>query len=110
MSTSVISSVQTRGVGFAPILRYFCEKCGISEIIDDNVALDPRRKVLSHGQACVAMITGILFHTSSTSTDVHKEISITTLNPTCLFIYGRPCYHSIRFRKAISPSSDGLPT
>ena len=61
MSTSVISSVQTRGVGFAPILRYFFEKCGISEIVDDNVALDLRRKVLSHGQACVAMITGILF-------------------------------------------------
>ena len=33
----------------------------IAEIIDENVPLDPRRKVLSHGQASVAMITGILF-------------------------------------------------
>ena len=61
MTTSVIKSVQTQGIGFAPILKYYFEKCGISQIIDDYVPLDSRRKVLSHGQACVAMITAILF-------------------------------------------------
>jgi len=61
MSTSVIKSVQTQGVGFAPILRHYFEKCDITKIIDDNVLLDPRRKILTHGQACIAMITGILF-------------------------------------------------
>ena len=61
MAKSVIKSVQTQGVGFAPILKYYFEKCGIRQIIDDYVPLDPRRKVLTHGQACVAMITGILF-------------------------------------------------
>jgi transposase len=58
---NVLQSVQTKAIGFAPILRHFFEKCGISEIIDDHVLLDPRRKILSHGQASVAMITGILF-------------------------------------------------
>ncbi len=61
MAKSVIDSVQTKGVGFAPILKFYFEKCGISQIIDDYLPLDPRRKILSHGQACVAMITGILF-------------------------------------------------
>lgn len=61
MAKSVIKSVQTQGVGFAPILKYYFEKCGIRQIIDDYVPLDPRRKVMTHGQACVAMITGILF-------------------------------------------------
>ena len=61
MSHSVIRDVQTKGVGFAPILRHYFKKCGIAEIIDENVPLDPRRKVLTHGQASVAMITGILF-------------------------------------------------
>ena len=61
MSQTVIRDVQTKGVGFAPILCHYFEKCGIAEIIDENVPLDPRRKVLTHGQACVAMITGILF-------------------------------------------------
>ena len=61
MSTSVIKSVQTQGVGFAPILRHYFDKCDIIKIIDENVLLDPRRKILTHGQACVAMITGILF-------------------------------------------------
>ena len=61
MAKSVIKSVQTQGLGFAPILKYYFEKCGIRQIIDDYVPLDPRRKVMTHGQACVAMITGILF-------------------------------------------------
>jgi transposase len=48
-------------VGFAPILRYYFDQCGIAKIIDDHVELDPRRKILTHGQAAVAMITAILF-------------------------------------------------
>jgi transposase len=60
-ASSAITNVITEGIGFAPILRYYFEKCGISRIIDENVPIDPRRKVLSHGQAAVAMITAILF-------------------------------------------------
>jgi transposase len=58
---SVIENVQTQAVGFAPILRHYFDQCGIQRIIDENVDLDPRRKVLTHGQAAVAMITAILF-------------------------------------------------
>ena len=61
MAQTVIDNVQTKAVGFAPILKHYFDKCRIAEIIDGNVPLDPRRKVLSHGQASVAMITGILF-------------------------------------------------
>lgn len=61
MVDSVIENVQTQAVGFAPILRNYFERSGIERIIDENVELDPRRKVLTHGQAAVAMITGILF-------------------------------------------------
>ena len=61
MAKNIIKSVETKGVGFAPILRYYFERCAIAEIIDDNVALDPRRKVLTHGQAGIAMITAIMF-------------------------------------------------
>jgi transposase len=61
MAKKVMKSVKTKGVGFAPILKHFFDRCGIIEIIDQNVDLDPRRKVLTHGQACIAMITGILF-------------------------------------------------
>ncbi len=61
MVTKILNSVETKGVGFAPILKHFYEKCGIRDIIDDKVPLDPRRKALTHGQACEAMITGILF-------------------------------------------------
>ena len=64
MAKKALKSVKTNGVGFAPILRYFFDKSGIVEIIDDNVPLDPRRKTLTHGQAAVAMITGILFQVS----------------------------------------------
>ena len=59
--TPVIKNVQTQTVGFAPILRYYFDRCGIAAIIDDHVELDPRRKILTHGQASVAMITAILF-------------------------------------------------
>jgi transposase len=58
---SVVQCVETKGVGFAPILRSYFERCGIARIIDENVPLDPRRKTLTHGEASVAMITGILF-------------------------------------------------
>ena len=61
MAHKIAQNVQTRGVGFAPILGHYFEKCGIARIIDENVELDPRRKVLTHGQAVVAMVTGILF-------------------------------------------------
>lgn len=59
--TTVVKSVKTQPVGFAPILQYFFQRCGIAKTIDDNLDLDPRRKVLTHGQASVAMVTGILF-------------------------------------------------
>ena len=61
MKTPVIKNVQTQAVGFAPILRYYFDQCGIAKIIDEHVELDPRRKILTHGQAAVAMITAILF-------------------------------------------------
>ena len=61
MMAPVIKNVQTQAVGFAPILRYYFDRCGIANIIDDHVELDPRRKILTHGQAAVAMITAILF-------------------------------------------------
>jgi transposase len=61
LETPVVENVQTQAVGFAPIIRHFFDQCAIQRIIDDHVELDPRRKVLTHGQAAVAMITGILF-------------------------------------------------
>ena len=61
MAIPVVKNVQTKTVGFGPILRHFFEQCGIAKIIDDNVELDPRRKILTHGQASVAMITAVLF-------------------------------------------------
>ena len=51
MMTPVIKNVQTQAVGFAPILRYYFDRCAIANIIDDHVELDPRRKILTHGQA-----------------------------------------------------------
>jgi transposase len=48
-------------VGFGPILSHYFDKCGIAQIIDEHVEMDPRRKILTHGQAAVAMITAILF-------------------------------------------------
>ena len=56
-----VQGVETKGVGFAPILRSYFDRCGIARIIDENVPLDARRKTLTHGEASVAMITGILF-------------------------------------------------
>ena len=61
MAKPVIENVQTQAVGFAPILRHYFDQCGIQRIIDELVPLDPRRKVLTHGQAVVAMVTGMLF-------------------------------------------------
>ncbi|MDL1976009.1 MAG: DUF4277 domain-containing protein, partial [Deltaproteobacteria bacterium] len=61
MAKKIIESVETKNVEFGPILRSYFEKCNIAQIIDENVPLDPRRKVLTHGQAGIAMITGILF-------------------------------------------------
>jgi transposase len=64
-ASNIITNVTTQGVGFAPILRHYFEKCAVAEIIDQHMATDPRRKVLTHGQAAVAMITGILFQVMS---------------------------------------------
>ena len=61
VAANVIKNVQTQSVGFAPILAHYFEKCGIQPIIDEHLSTDPRRKVLTHGQAAVAMITAILF-------------------------------------------------
>lgn len=61
MAKVILEDVETKGVGFGPIIQYYFEKCRIAQIIDENVPLDPRRKVLSHGEACVSMITGIMF-------------------------------------------------
>lgn len=61
MAEVILEDVETKGVGFAPILQHYFQRCDIAEIIDENVPLDPRRKVVSHGQACVSMITGIMF-------------------------------------------------
>jgi transposase len=58
---SMVHGVETKGVGFAPILRSYYERCRIAKFIDDNVPLDARRTTLTHGEASVAMITGILF-------------------------------------------------
>ena len=61
MPDVILKSVQTQGIGFAPILRCYFNRCHIRQIIDEHVFLDPRRKVLSHGEASIAMISGILF-------------------------------------------------
>lgn len=73
MPSPVIKNVQTQAVGFAPILRRYFDQCGIQRIIDDHVELDPRRKILTHGQAAVAMITGILFQ--GNDSHPHRECS-----------------------------------
>ena len=61
MPTQALKNVKTQTVGFAPILKHFFDLAAIETIIDENVPLDPRRKILTHGQAAVAMITAILF-------------------------------------------------
>jgi transposase len=61
MPKKAITNAQTKPVGFAPILGRYFDQCGIVDIVDEHVPTDPRRKVLTHGQACIAMITGILF-------------------------------------------------
>lgn len=63
MPKKSLNNVQTKPVGFAPILGHYFDGCGIVDIVDEHVPTDPRRKVLTHGQACTAMITGILFQT-----------------------------------------------
>ena len=70
-----INCVETQGIGFAPILRHYFERCRIGKIIDEHVVCDPRRKKLTHGQACIAMVTGIfcqvmqLYHLRKLSED-----------------------------------------
>jgi len=60
-ASNVVNNVTTQSIGFAPILKYYFGKCAIAKIIDSNIPTNPRRKVLTHGQAAVAMITGLLF-------------------------------------------------
>ena len=60
MTTLPLPAVETQAIGFAPILKFFFEESGVQTIIDQNVSLDPRRKILTHGQASVAMVTAIL--------------------------------------------------
>jgi len=61
MPKNSIDNVRTKPVGFAPILVHYFDQCDIVNTVDEHVPTDPRRKVLTHGQACIAMITGILF-------------------------------------------------
>ena len=61
MTQPIINDVTTQTIGYAPILKCFFDQTGIQRIIDENVPLDPRRKILTHGQAAIAMITAILF-------------------------------------------------
>jgi len=60
MTTIPLPPVETQAVGFAPILKFFFEESGVQTIIDQHVPLDSRRKLLTHGQASVAMVTAIL--------------------------------------------------
>lgn len=60
MTTIPLQPVETQAVGFSPILKFFFEESGVQTIIDQHVPLDPRRKILTHGQASVAMVTAIL--------------------------------------------------
>ena len=61
MPDNVLQDVETQGVSFGPILKHFFGLCRIEDLIDQSVNMDPRRKILTHGQASVAMITAILF-------------------------------------------------
>jgi transposase len=56
-----VPRVRTQPIGYAPILKFFLERCQLIPLIDRQVPLDPRRTGLTHGEACVAMIAGI-FH------------------------------------------------
>jgi hypothetical protein len=76
---SIVHGVETKGVGFAPILRSDYERCRIAQIIDEHVPLDARRKTLTHGEASVAMITGILFRVMQLYRFVHFASETTVL-------------------------------
>lgn len=65
MANDINNNVETSPIGFAPILSHYFKKCDIADIIDQNVTLDARRKILTHGQASIAMITSILFQVTS---------------------------------------------
>jgi transposase len=60
VTTTPLPPVETQTIGFAPILKFFFEESGVQKIIDQHVPLDPRRKILTHGQAGVTMVTAIL--------------------------------------------------
>lgn len=65
MANDISNNVETKPIGFAPILSHYFQKCDIVDIIDQKVPLDARRKVLTHGQASIAMITAIIFQVTS---------------------------------------------
>lgn len=60
MLASETPTVHPQPIGYAPILRHDFERCRLGDIIDHQVPLDPRRIERTHGEACIAMITGIL--------------------------------------------------
>jgi len=53
--------VQTQPIGYAPILKYYLDRCQVCELLDQHVPLAPQRLELTHGEASIAMIVGI-FH------------------------------------------------
>jgi transposase len=61
MLASEAPTVHTQPIGYAPVLRHYFDRCRIKDLIDQQVPLDPRRTELTHGEACIAMMTGI-FH------------------------------------------------
>lgn len=61
MHEAVLQEVETQGLSFGPVLKYFFELCLIAQIVDQSVHTDPRRQKVTHGQATVVMITAILF-------------------------------------------------
>lgn len=65
MANDISNHVETKPIGFAPILSHYFQKCDIVDIIDQKVPLDARRIILTHGQASIAMITAIIFQVTS---------------------------------------------
>ena len=54
MTKSVVKSVTTKPVGFAPILKHYFERCAIAKIIDENIEFEdktagPNHQFLSQG-------------------------------------------------------------
>jgi transposase len=80
MPINIVKNVNTQAVGFAPILLNYFKQCAIADNIDNHVQTDPRRKVLTHGEASLAMITGILFQVMQLYRICRFANETTTLN------------------------------